>query len=84
MSIGNGSAGHGNRYLVRILGEAAIGTSKTTTFLGERYRRIARRRGKKPALVAIRRSILTIIWPLLTDPNTVVIDLGPEHHPNRL
>ncbi|MER5999477.1 transposase [Nonomuraea angiospora] len=42
---GSSSTGHGNRYLARVLGEAAVGASKTPTFLGERYRRIARRRG---------------------------------------
>ena len=42
---GNGSTGHGNRYLARVLGEAAVAAGKTDTFLGERYRRIARRRG---------------------------------------
>ena len=42
---GKGSTGHGNRYLARVLGEAAVATARTDTFLGERYRRIARRRG---------------------------------------
>ena len=80
---GNGSTGHGNRYLARALGEAAIGASKTTTFLGERYRRIARRRGARRALVATGRSILTIIWHLLSDPDTDFIDLGPDHYDQR-
>src|SRR5690242_8541066 len=42
-SKGRGSTGHGNPYLARVLGEAAVGASRTDTFLGERYRRIARR-----------------------------------------
>src|SRR5215212_3266499 len=37
---GSGSTGHGNPYLARVLGEAAVAASKTDTFLGERYRRI--------------------------------------------
>jgi transposase len=49
---GNGSTGHGDPYLARVLGEAAVSAAKTDTFLGERYRRIARRRGKKKAIVA--------------------------------
>ena len=77
---GNGSTGHGNRYLARALGEAAVGASKTNTFLGARYRRLARRRGKKKALVAIGRSILVIIWHLLNDPDARYQDLGPDHH----
>ncbi len=64
---GNGSTGHGDPYLARVLGEAAVAASKTDTFLGERYRRIARRRGKKKAIVAVGRSILVIIWHLLKD-----------------
>lgn len=77
---GNGSTGHGNRYLARALGEAAAGASKTNTFLGARYRRLARRRGKKKALVAVGRSILVIIWHLLNDPDARYEDLGPDHH----
>jgi transposase len=47
---GKASTGHGNPYLARVLGEAAVAAGKTDTFLGERYRRIARRRGaKKPS-----------------------------------
>ena len=44
---GRGSTGHGNPYLARVLGEAAVTAGKTDTFLGERYRRIARRRGRR-------------------------------------
>ena len=69
-SLGNGSTGHGNRYLARVLGEAAVAASRTNTFLGERYRRIARRRGKKKAIVAVGRSILIIVWHLLNDPES--------------
>jgi transposase len=39
-------------------------------FLGERYRRLARRRGAKRAIVAVGNSVLTIIWHLLSDPDT--------------
>ena len=80
---GNGSTGHGNRYLARILGEAAFGVRRTNTFLGERYRRIARRRGKKRAIVATGRSILIIIWHLLQDPDARFHDLGPDYFSRR-
>ncbi|VBA40676.1 hypothetical protein LAUMK13_03172 [Mycobacterium innocens] len=76
---GNGSTGHGNRYLARVLGEVAVVAGRTDTFLGERYRRIARRRGKKRAIVAVGRSILVIIWHLLADEDTQFIDLGADH-----
>ncbi len=80
---GNGSTGHGNAYLARVLGEAAVAASRTTTFLGERYRRIARRRGKKKAIVAVGRSILTIVWHLLSDPSAHFEDLGPGFYDTR-
>ncbi|MBB2891745.1 transposase [Flexivirga oryzae] len=77
---GNGSTGHGNRYLARVLGEAAVGAGRTNTFLGARYRRIARRRGKKKAIVAVGRSLLVIIWHLFSDPETRFNDLGIDHY----
>lgn len=80
---GKGSTGHGNRYLAKVLGEAAISAGRTNTFLGERYRRIARRRGKNKAIVAVGRSILKIIWHLLNDPDAHFIDLGPDFHTRR-
>ena len=78
-SKGNGSSGHGNRYLARVLGEAAVVVGRTDTFLGERYRRIAKRRGKKRAIVAVGRSILVIVWHLLSDEQAVFNDLGADH-----
>jgi transposase len=81
---GNAATGHGNRYLASVLGEAAIAASRTDTFLGERYRRIARRRGKKRALVAVGRSILVIVWQLLSDPDAQFVDLGADFYDTRL
>jgi transposase len=81
---GTGSTGHGDRYLARVLGEAAVGASRTNTFLGERYRRIARRRGKKKAVVAVGRSILVIVWYLLQDDDAQFIDLGPGYYDSRI
>jgi len=80
---GRGSTGHGNPYLARVLGQIALSTARTDTFLGERYRRIARRRGAKRAIVAVGRSTLTIIWHLLSDPDTHFHDLGADFYPNR-
>ncbi len=81
---GTGTTGHGNPYLARVLGEAAVAASKTDTFLGARYRRIARRRGNKKAIVAVGRSILTITWQLLANPETQFHDLGSGFHDNRI
>jgi transposase len=80
---GRGATGHG-RYLARVLGEAAVAASRTDTFLGERYRRIARRRGKKKAIVAVGRSVLVIVWHLLADPDARFHDLGPNFYDNRV
>ena len=49
----SGKAGKGNPYLKGALGEAAAAAAKSNTFLGERYRRIVKRRGKLKALVAV-------------------------------
>ena len=76
---GNGSTGHGNRYLAGILGEAAVVAGRTDTFLGARYRRIAKRRGNKRAIVAVGRSILVIIWHLLASDDARFTDLGADH-----
>ncbi|MGI5182331.1 IS110 family transposase [Dactylosporangium sp. CA-152071] len=83
-SKGSGSTGHGNSYLARVLGEAAVAAGKTDTFLGERYRRIARRRGNRRAIVAVGRSILTIVWHLLSDPATRFTDLGADFYDTRV
>ena len=81
---GKGTTGHGNAYLAAILGNAAAGAAKTNTFLGERHRRIARRRGSKRAIVATGRSILVIAWHLLSDPAAPFHDLGPGFYAARI
>jgi hypothetical protein len=48
-----------------------------------RYRRIALRRGKKKAIVAVGRSILVITWYLRSDPETRYHDLGSGYYDSR-
>jgi transposase len=79
-----GKTGKGNPYLKGALGDAAAAAAKTDTFLGERYRRIVKRRGKLKALVAVARSILTIVWQLLSEPTARFHDLGPDYHTRRI
>ncbi len=79
----NGSTGKGNPWIAGTLGEVVAGVSRTHTFLGERYRRLARRRGKKRAIVAVGNSILKIIWHLLADPQVRYQDLGEDHYTSR-
>ena len=81
---GNATTGHGDPYLARVLGEAAVAAGRTNTFLGERYRRIARRRGAKRAIVAVGRSILVIVWHLLADPTLRFHDLGAGFYDTRI
>jgi transposase len=79
-----GPVGKGNPYLRAALGTAAAAAGRTDTFLGERYRRIARRRGKLKALVAIARSILVIVWHLLAGRAARFRDLGPAWYASRI
>lgn len=67
-----------------MLGEAAVGAARTDTFLGERHRRIARRRGPQKAMAAVGRSILVIPWHLLSDPGTEYADPGADFYDTRI
>ena len=78
-----GKTGKGNPYLKGVPGEAAAAAAKTDTFLGERYRRIVKRRGKLKALVAVARSILVIVWHLLSDPAATFRELGAGYYASR-
>lgn len=79
----SGGTGKGNPYIKGALGEAAAAAARTDTFLGERYRRLVKRRGKLKALVAVARSILVIVWHLLTDIDARFTDLGSGYHASR-
>ena len=62
-----GKTRQGSRWLRQILVEIAHGASKTkNTYLAAQYRRIAARRGKKRALIAVGHTILTIASMILT------------------
>jgi transposase len=76
----SGRTGKGNPYLKGALGEAAAAAARTDTFLGERYRRLVRRRGHQRALVAVARSILVVVWHLLADQDVRFIDLGSDFY----
>jgi transposase len=57
---------HGNRWLRRALTEAAWAASHVKeSYLAAQYRRLAARRGKKRALLAVGHTILVIIYHLL-------------------
>jgi transposase len=79
-----GSTGKGNPWLAGTIGEIVASASRTDTFLGERYRRLARRRGKSRAIVAVGNSVLTIIWHLLADPEARYQDLGGDYYQTQI
>jgi transposase len=63
----SGKTRKGNRWLRQVLIEVAHVAAKTKdTYLAAQYRRIAARRGKKRALVALGHTILVIVYHLLT------------------
>ncbi|KOU54031.1 IS110 family transposase [Streptomyces sp. WM6378] len=72
--------GKGNPWLKGALGEIALAASHSDSFLGARYKRLVKRRGKPKALVAVARSILVIVWHLTNDPDAVYTDLGADYH----
>ena len=53
------------------------------TYLSARYRRIATRRGKKRALVAVGHSLLIAVWIMLGR-DVTYHDLGAEHFVDHL
>jgi transposase len=63
----HGKTRKGSRWLRQILVEIAQVASKTkNTYLAAQYRRIAARRGKKRALIAVGHTVLTIVYTMLT------------------
>ena len=63
----SGRTRKGNRTLSSVMVQAAWSATRTRdTFLKARYHRLAARRGKKRAIVATARSMLTSAWHMLT------------------
>jgi len=75
-----GRTGKGNRYLRGALGQAAMTAARTDTRLGAMYRRIARKRGKQKAIVAVSRVICEIAWILICDLSARYTELGPDYY----
>ena len=73
----------GNRYLAGLLGETAIAAGRTQTREGARYRRLARRRGKLKAQVAVGNTQLKVSRKLLSNPGMRYQDLGPDYYERR-
>jgi transposase len=74
----SGRTTKGNRWLKRILVQAAWAASHTKgTYLGAQYRRLAKRRGCKRALVAVGHTLLVIIYHVLKR-GTTYAELGAD------
>jgi transposase len=79
-----GRTRHGDPWLKAVLGQIAVSAARTKgTYLAARYRRVASRRGKKRALVAVGHSVLIAVWVMLTR-DVAYHDLGAEHFIERL
>jgi hypothetical protein len=65
---GRSKSKKGNRYLAAVTGETAVAAGKTQTREGARYRKLARRRGKPKAQVALGNTQLKVYHALLSPP----------------
>jgi transposase len=62
----SGKTTKGSKWLRATLGEIAWAASRTKgTYLSAHYRRIARRRGKKRAIIAVGHTMLVIIYHMI-------------------
>lgn len=70
----------GNVWLRRALTQAAWAAArKKDSYFQAQYRRLAGRRGRKRAAIAVGHSLLEVIYHLLKDPNRRYKDLGGNH-----
>jgi transposase len=75
----SGRTRQGNRWLRATLVQSAWAASHTkNTYLTARYRRLASRRGKKRALVALGHTLLIVIYHVLKEPTTYK-ELGSDY-----
>jgi transposase len=79
---GAGSIGQGHKLLRAALTEAAQAATRSNTYLAAQYKRIARRRGNKKAIVAVAHSILVIAYHVIKD-GTTYQDLGSNYFDER-
>jgi transposase len=75
----NGKTRKGNPYLRRALVQSAHTCIRTKdSYLGAQYHRLAKRRGKKKAVIAVAHSILVIVYHILKH-QLPYRDLGPDY-----
>jgi transposase len=79
----SGYAGEGNRWLRAVLVECAWCASRTkNSYFKAQYHRLAARRGKRRALLAVGHSLLVVIYHLLRD-GVLYQDLGARYFDQR-
>jgi len=79
----SGRTTKGNRPIGAAINQAAWAASRTKeTWLKARYHRLAARRGKKRAIVALGRSILVSVWHMLSKRQPYQ-DLGADYYDQR-
>lgn len=75
----SGKTSKGNRWLRRALAEAAWAAARTKgTYLAAQFRRIARRRGTRRAIVAVSHTVLVASYHILAK-GVPYADLGADH-----
>mgnify|MGYP002517322326 CR=1 FL=1 len=80
----NSRTNHGNKQVKSIMTEAAWAATRTKgTFYNARYHKVAARRGKKRALIAVGHSILRSVWHVLHN-NVPYNELGAEYLTERM
>jgi transposase len=80
----SGRTRRGNPWLKSALAEAGWAASHSRkTYLGARYHNVARRRGRKRAVLAVGHTILKIAYHLLSHPEESYRDLGADYYETR-
>ena len=79
----SGKTRNGSKWLDTALTEAAMAAARTkNTYLAAQYARLRPRRGHGRALGAVKHSILTSAWHMLST-GELYKDLGPDHYTRR-
>lgn len=80
----SGRTRKGNRWLRRAFCQMAwASTRKKGSYCKTQYRRLAGRRGKQRALLAVAHTLLTIVYHLLRDPKLAYRELGEDYFDKR-
>ncbi|MFW0794748.1 IS110 family transposase [Gordonia sp. CPCC 205515] len=81
--VKNAATRPGNRYLKGALGASALTIARNKgTFLHTKYVRLSKQRGQGKAIVAIERTLITLIWTMITN-HTTYTEPGPDFYQQR-